>query len=126
MVAGKKTGLWPICSEIGNFGEKTRPSALCISPRNSLAEPDYGSGVQELGSINTSPERHEMKKIFAIVAIAIMASGATTATARTHHRHHHYWSLGFRGSNAELRGNNANSASGSNSLANPKNAAGIP
>ena len=69
-----------------------------------------------------------MKKIFAIVAIAIMAAGATTATAtaRTHHRHHHYWSLGFRGSNAELQGNNANSLRGSNSLTNPKNAGGIP
>jgi hypothetical protein len=68
-----------------------------------------------------------MKKIFAMMAVAIVVAGATTATAtaRSHHRgHHHHWSIGIRGSNAELRGNNGNSAAGSNSLANPNNAAG--
>lgn len=70
-----------------------------------------------------------MKKIFAIMAIVTVVAGATTATAtaRSHYRgHHHYWSMGLRGSNAELRGNNGNSARGRNSLANPNTAAGIP
>jgi hypothetical protein len=70
-----------------------------------------------------------MKKIFAMMAIVTVVAGVTmaTATARSHHRgHHHYWSFGLRGSNAELRGNNGNSAGGSNSLTNPRNAAGIP
>jgi hypothetical protein len=68
-----------------------------------------------------------MKKIFATMAVVALVAGATTATAtaRSHYRgHHHHWSIGIRGSNAELRGNNGNSARGSNSLANPNNAAG--
>jgi hypothetical protein len=67
-----------------------------------------------------------MKKIFAILAVVTVAAGATmsTATARSHHRGYHHWSVGLRGSNAELRGNNGNSARGSNSLANPNNTAG--
>jgi hypothetical protein len=68
-----------------------------------------------------------MKKIFAIMAVVTVVAGATTATAtaRSHHRyHHHGWSMGFRGSNAELRGNNGNSGGGSNSLTNPNNTAG--
>ena len=67
-----------------------------------------------------------MKKIFAIMAVVTVVAGATTATAtaRSHHRGHHHWSVGLRGSNAELRGNNGNSARGSNSLTNPNNAAG--
>jgi hypothetical protein len=70
-----------------------------------------------------------MRKFFAIMAVVTVAAAATTATATArsyhyYHHHHHAWMLGFRGSNAELRGNNANSASGSNSLSNPNNAAG--
>jgi hypothetical protein len=69
-----------------------------------------------------------MKKVFAILAIVTVMAGATTATAtaRSHHRGHHHWAFGLRGSNAELRGNNANSAHGSNSLTNPRNAANVP
>ena len=69
-----------------------------------------------------------MKKIFATMAIVALAATATAAaTARSHHRgHHHYWSIGIPGSNAELRGNNGNSAGGRNSLSNPNTAAGIP
>jgi hypothetical protein len=69
-----------------------------------------------------------MKKIFAIMAIVTVVAGATTATAtaRSHHHGHHHWSVGLRSSNAELRGNNGNSAGGSNSLTNPRNAAGVP
>jgi hypothetical protein len=71
-----------------------------------------------------------MKKVFAILAVTMMVAGATTtaATARSYHHyryHHHYGWMGFRSSNAELRGNNANSAWGRNSLANPNVAAGI-
>jgi hypothetical protein len=70
-----------------------------------------------------------MKKVFAIVAVAMMVAGATMTTASAHryyhHYRHHYGWLGFRSSNAELRGNNANSAWGRNSLANPSVAAGI-
>jgi hypothetical protein len=71
-------------------------------------------------------EEDQMKKIFAIMAVVTVVAGATTATAtaRSHHRGHHHWSMGIRGSNAELRGNNGNSARGSNSLANPNNTAG--
>jgi hypothetical protein len=73
-------------------------------------------------------EVFQMKKIFAIMAITIVAAGATMATASArsyrHHHHHHGWSFGFRGSNAELRGNNGNSAGGTNSLANRHNTSG--
>jgi hypothetical protein len=68
-----------------------------------------------------------MKKAFAIMAIVTVAAAATTATAaaRSHHRyHHHGWTVGLRSSNAELRGNNGNSARGLNSLANPNNTSG--
>jgi len=68
-----------------------------------------------------------MRKFFAIMAVATVAAAATTtaATARSHHRyHHHGLSVGLRSSNAELRGNNGNSAQGSYSLANPNNASG--
>jgi hypothetical protein len=68
-----------------------------------------------------------MKKILVIMAAATLLAGATsvTATARSyHHRHYHGWSHFIRGSNAELRGNNGNSAWGSNSLANPNNTSG--
>ena len=69
-----------------------------------------------------------MKKIFAIMAIVTVVAGATTATAmaRSYHHRHYHWSFGLRGSNAELRGNNGNSAGGSNSLTNPRNAGGVP
>jgi hypothetical protein len=78
-----------------------------------------------------------MNKMLLIMAAAMVVAVATsaTATARSYHYrdHHHYygrslgfhnWTPRFRGSNAELRGNNGNSASGSNSLANPENASG--
>lgn len=67
-----------------------------------------------------------MKRIFAIMAVATVVAGATitTASARYHHRHYHGWSVGLRGSNAELRGNNGNSGGGRNSLTNPNNTAG--
>jgi hypothetical protein len=69
-----------------------------------------------------------MKKIFAMMAIVTVVAGATmaAATARSHHHGHRHWAFGLRGSNAELRGNNGNSAGGSNSLTNPRNAAGVP
>ena len=88
-----------------------------------IGELGAGPGVQKLDNDGAYP----MKRIFAVMAIMTVVAGATmaTATARTHHRgHHHHWSMGLRGSNAELRGNNGNSAGGSNSLANPNNAAG--
>ena len=68
-----------------------------------------------------------MRKIFATMAVVVVAAAAATtaATARSHHRyHHHGWTVGLRSSNAELRGNNGNSARGLNSLANPNNASG--
>jgi hypothetical protein len=67
-----------------------------------------------------------MKKIFVTMAIVTVVAGATmaTASARSHRHHHHGWSFGFRGSNAELRGNNGNSAGGTNSLANRHNTRG--
>jgi hypothetical protein len=68
-----------------------------------------------------------MKKILAVMAAAMVVAACTSvpAAARSYHYHHHHgWMHVFRGSNAELRGNNATSASGSNSLANPNNAGG--
>jgi hypothetical protein len=70
-----------------------------------------------------------MKKIFAIMAVVTVAAGAvtTTAMARSHHRgYHHSWSLGLRASNAELRGNSANSVGGKNSATNPRNDSSRP
>jgi len=64
-----------------------------------------------------------MKRIFAIMAVATMVAAATAQTAAARHYRHHGW-IGLRSSNAELRGNNGNSAYGRNSLANPNNAAG--
>jgi len=67
-----------------------------------------------------------MKKLFAILAVTMIVAGTTAASARSyHHYRHHHYGWGFRASNAELRGNNANSAWGRNSLANPNVAAGI-
>ena len=76
-----------------------------------------------------------MKKLLAVVTASLVIAGFTvdSASARHHHRHgrmgHHGMTVGssmrgFAGSNAELRGNNGNSASGSNSLSNPNNATG--
>ena len=64
-----------------------------------------------------------MKRIFAILAIVTMVAAATSAPASARHHRHHGW-IGLRSSNAELRGNNGNSAYGRNSLANPNNASG--
>jgi hypothetical protein len=67
-----------------------------------------------------------MKKFFAITAIAITIAGVTMTTASArNHRHHHGW-VSFRGSNAELRGNYANSAGGRNSAVNSRNAGSRP
>jgi hypothetical protein len=64
-----------------------------------------------------------MKRFCAIVAVALVVAGATT-TAASARRYHHYGMFGFRGSNAELRGNNANSGGGRYSASNPHNTAG--
>jgi hypothetical protein len=70
----------------------------------------------------------EMRKLLTVVIASVVVAGFTmdSASARHHHRHgkmsHGMTMKG--GSNAELRGNNGNSASGSNSLANPNNATG--
>jgi hypothetical protein len=72
----------------------------------------------------------EMRKFLAVMTVALVIAGFTidSASARHHHRHGglgHWFSMrGLSASNAELRGNNGNSASGSNSLANPNNTAG--
>jgi hypothetical protein len=69
----------------------------------------------------------EMKKLLAIATTALTIAAFTmdSASARHHHRHHridHGMTTGMgagggmRGNNAELGGNNGNSASGSNSL----------
>jgi hypothetical protein len=91
----------------------------------SVAEPETAPRVQS----GAGAQEYQMRKFFVIMAVATVAAAATTATAtaRSHHyyHHHHGWMLGFRGSNAELRGNNGNSASGPNSLANPNNAVGV-
>jgi hypothetical protein len=67
-----------------------------------------------------------MKKLLAIATTALTIAAFTTdgASARHHHRHHRMSDRmttgmgagGMRGNNAELGGNNGNSASGSNSL----------
>ena len=73
-----------------------------------------------------------MKKLL-VVATALLIVAAFTvdaASARHHHRIHQRTghamttgsAIGPAGSNAELKGNNGNSAGGSNSLANPNNA----
>jgi hypothetical protein len=77
-----------------------------------------------------------MRKLLAVTAAALLVAGFTmdSASARHHHRHGKNMNEGMTvgssmrgaggGSNAELRGNNGNSAGGSNSLANPNNATG--
>jgi hypothetical protein len=68
-----------------------------------------------------------MKRTFAILAIAITVAGATaTAASARNHRHHHHGWFSFRGTNAELRGNYANSVGGRNSALNPRNAGSRP
>jgi hypothetical protein len=73
----------------------------------------------------------EMRKLLAIATVSLVMAGFTVdaASARHHHRHiGHGMTVGSSmrsvGGNAELRGNNGNSARGSNSLANPNNATG--
>jgi len=74
-----------------------------------------------------------MKKLLLVMTALLMAGAFTVdaASARHHHRAHHRVSgattgmstgSGPAGSNAELKGNNGNSAGGSNILANPENA----
>jgi len=68
-----------------------------------------------------------MKKLLTLAAASLMIAGLTMDAASARHRHYSHHGFGFfklRASNAELRGNNANSASGSNSLANPNNTSG--
>jgi hypothetical protein len=66
-----------------------------------------------------------MKKLIAVTATALLVAGISTSSASAKHRRHHVrasqsemitGTSPMRGNNAELRGNNGNSASGSNSL----------
>jgi hypothetical protein len=72
-----------------------------------------------------------MRRLFAVTAAALIVAGMTTAPAFAKHRKHHsrhYMSsqmpsgqvgttgMARRGNNAELMGNNGNSAQGSNSV----------
>jgi hypothetical protein len=76
----------------------------------------------------------EMKKLLAVMTASLVIAGFTldSAFAKHHYRHGRMGHgitvgssmRGVGGGNAELRGNNGNSASGSNSLANPNNATG--
>lgn len=75
-----------------------------------------------------------MKKLLAVTAASLMIAGLTVGTASAKHRHHHRMhgmttgsSMhgGMGGNNAELKGNSATSAGGSNSLANTNNPGGM-
>ncbi len=72
-----------------------------------------------------------MKKLLSVTATALLIAGLSGGAASAKHRRHHIyprqqvypsqsgWTGGpapFRGNNAELMGNNGNSASGDNSL----------
>ena len=70
-----------------------------------------------------------MKKILSVAAAAVLIAGLSTApaSAKKHHRHmqvHSQMTTGSapmaRGNNAELMGNNGNSAQGDNSLGHIK------
>lgn len=78
-----------------------------------------------------------MKKILSLAAAALLmaglSSGAASAKHQRHHHHHHHYSHPIQsgvttergpmfgwGNNAELMGNNGNSASGDNSLGHIK------
>lgn len=64
-----------------------------------------------------------MKKVLSVVVLLAACTGLTMQPAlakRYYHHHHGHSMMGVRGSNAELRGNNANSATGSNSAVNIK------
>jgi hypothetical protein len=78
----------------------------------------------------------EMKKLLAVTAASLMIAGLTMSAASAKHRHHHRMHSmtttgssmkpgGMGGSNAELKGNSATSAGGSNSLANTNNPGGM-
>jgi hypothetical protein len=105
----------------------------CLGAGRDIA----GSGVSEWNQIRNISflgwadlTEVEMTKFLAVMTVALVIAGFTidSASARHHHRHGglgHWFSMrGLSGSNAELRGNNGNSASGSNSLANPNNTSG--
>jgi hypothetical protein len=105
----------------------------CLSAPGGIA----GSGVSEWNKIRNisfhggaDSMEVEMRKFLAVMTAAVVIAGFTidSASARHHHRHggpgHGFSMRGLGGSNAELRGNNSNSASGSNSLANPNNTSG--
>ena len=83
-----------------------------------------------------------MKKLLAVTAASLMIAGFTIGTASAKHRHHHKMhgmttgssmqgggmrqgGMGMGGNNAELKGNSATSAGGSNSLANTNNPGGM-
>ena len=75
------------------------------------------------GTINGD---RKLKKLLAIATASLMIAAFTTdaASARHHHHHHGYrmshGMMGAPGNNAELGGNNGNSASGDNSLGHIK------
>ena len=74
-----------------------------------------------------------MRTFFAVMTATLVIAGFTMESASAKHRHrpgaNHGVTVGSSvrrpaGNNAELGGNNGNSAGGSNSLANPNNATG--
>jgi hypothetical protein len=81
----------------------------------------------------------EMKKLLAIATASLMVAGLTIGSASAKHRHHHSMhsmttgssmqggtvGMGRGANNAELKGNSATSAGGSNSLANTNNPGGM-
>jgi hypothetical protein len=107
--------------------------------RCGIGSPCQVSGWNEMAAIpfeyHGASKESIMRKLLAIVIASLIAGTFTldAASARYHHRAHHQVSHGTTtgmstrpagpaGSNAELQGNNGNSAGGSNSLANPDNA----
>jgi hypothetical protein len=71
----------------------------------------------------------KMKKLFSLTAAGLLVAGLTVSAADAKHRRHHHMhhasmhrkmTTGMGGNNAELMGNNGNSASGSNSLGHIK------
>jgi hypothetical protein len=70
-----------------------------------------------------------MKKLLTVAATALLVAGFSAGSASAKHRRHHVkpmpsgmttGSAPIRGNNAELMGNNGNSANGSNSLGHIK------
>ena len=63
-----------------------------------------------------------MKNLLAVAAAMLIVAAFSIAPASARHRHHAYHARSgmMMGGNAELGGNNANSASGSNSVGHIK------